>query len=702
MMGKTKEPPLNKDESKTTGKRVAEVDNPEKISHDTSADLNEDETAAFNKIMGEIDSQEEKKLSGSPKDTGTGEINEQELSEDESAAINQEIETVISENTTGAEAVDTEDSGDEALDEDQQRAFESIMAQIESDGLADADSAKETGEVSESEPADDFPAGLEKVVKKADADEDAGPDDSQNLDLTDDDSSHSSDDIEDILTAIALNDDQSHLPEAATDDSGSEKATVEASEKNLVDDDIVVHQKTDGGLEQPDLSPMATPAGQNGKAAEPDEMLLVKGPSVDPRSATEPIPARLKDRQKPEPLHEAGKPAVGRKKKAVLSSVIAILFLALGGYFCGIPQNMLASKPVTPDKDTGGRDTAVVDQSVLPKQKPEEVLQGPSDQSRLKRAAENLDRLRSQLIEKQAEIGELRVYYQAGIDAEIRSIADKVRNAGKGKIPFKSAIADPSISLGLSAIQRRDTYIKKLQTPLSVLVKSSEALLFFSRKAALLALMAGKTSDIDIDGFIKQTDEIRDMHGSELTRLNIDAVPASPRTLESIWQDVEMRMPMTAVKTDTLNRVTDTDNEAIWKNFCDGDFSQKDRLTVLSPEAADCLTAWKGKDLFLNALTDLSPDAARHLSAWEGDWLGLNSLTELSPEAAVHLSRWKGKRLSLNSLSSLSPRVVAILSDWQGDQIELINVKHMVHWENPNTRLFLSEDLKRKVDTIRK
>ena len=81
----------------------------------------------------------------------------------------------------------------------------------------------------------------------------------------------------------------------------------------------------------------------------------------------------------------------------------------------------------------------------------------------------------------------------------------------------------------------------------------------------------------------------------------------------------------------------------------------------------------------------------------------MNSLTELSPEAAVHLSRWKGKRLSLNGLSSLSPRVVAILSDWQGDQIELINVKHMVHWENPNTRLFLSEDLKRKVQhTIRK
>ena len=58
------------------------------------------------------------------------------------------------------------------------------MAQIESDGLADAGSVKETGDVSESEPADDFPAGLEKVMKEADADDDAGPDDAQHLELT--------------------------------------------------------------------------------------------------------------------------------------------------------------------------------------------------------------------------------------------------------------------------------------------------------------------------------------------------------------------------------------------------------------------------------------------------------------------------------------------------------------------------------------
>jgi hypothetical protein len=74
----------------------------------------------------------------------------------------------------------------------------------------------------------------------------------------------------------------------------------------------------------------------------------------------------------------------------------------------------------------------------------------------------------------------------------------------------------------------------------------------------------------------------------------------------------------------------------------------------------------------------------------------LNGLQELSPETAVHLARWKGKGLSLNGLSRLSPQVVAILSEWKGDQLELVNVKHMAYWENPKTRLFLSEDLERK------
>ncbi|MEE4111679.1 MAG: hypothetical protein V2I40_02615, partial [Desulfobacteraceae bacterium] len=547
-----------------------------------------------------------------------------DLIEKEAAAINHDMETNPGTKPFGAAPADSEKSGDDELDDDQQRAFEHILAQIESDGLADAGSVKETGDVPESHPAVDLPAGLEKVENEVDANDDARPDGTQHVELSDDESHPCSNDIEDILTAIAAGDDAAPVPEAASDDAGAQQAAVEASDREMVDDDIVAHQQADH-VPEPDVPPQTATASEHAREApEADERPRAKGPSVEPRSSIEPIPVRLNDRQHPEPLRETGKPAVGRQKKAVLASMIVVLLLALTGYVYRTTQTMRASTPVAPHADTGGRDAAVEVQSTLQGQKPAAVAHGPSDQSRLNTAAENMDRLRSQIIEKQTEIGKLRAYYQAGINAEIQGIAHKVGNAGNGKMPFESAIADPSISMGLSAIQRRDTYIKKLETPLSILVKSSEALLYFSRKAALLALMVGKTSGIDIDGFLKQTDEITTMHGSELARLNIDAVPAAPRTLASIWQDIEAHMSRTAATSGDEARVTDPDNAAIWKNICDGDFSQKHRLTRLSLEAARCLTAWKGKDLFLNALTDLSPDAARLLTAWEGDWLGLN------------------------------------------------------------------------------
>ena len=731
MIRHTKDPSLKKDESATTGNRLAENDNPEKSSHDTSKDLNEGELAAFRKIMDDIDGQEEEESNGTPKETGTGEKVQQALTEDEPAARHQEIETSSGQTPTGVNpdstqpaANDSEDGGEECLDEDQQRAFESIMGQIENDGLVHADSGKETDDASESGPVDDFPSESEKRIQEtipAEVDELQETESTESDDALTGDQQHAvesvmaqievddtetieenSHNFDDILTEIAISDDESHPAEAASDDSDSKPATVEAPEKSMVNDDIVVHKKADGGLEQTDPAPTPTPSGNNGKTVEPDESPLVKGPSGDPGSAKKPIPARLIDRQRPEPLREAANPAVGRSKKAILASLVAILFLALAGFFYGIPENMVESKPFPPDTDTSRRDTVVDAQASLQAHKPVDVVQDGSDVSRLKAAAENLDQLRNELIHKQAEIGELRAYYQAGIDAEIQRIADRVRSAGKGTIPLESAMADPSITLGLSAIQRRDFYVKKLETPVNFLVASSEELLFYSRKASLLALMAGKTSDIDIDGFIQQADEVRKLHRSGLAQLDIDLVPANPRALETIWQDIETRRTTTTVDTENDNRVTDTDNTTIWKNICGGDFSQKHQMTKLSPAAARCLTTWKGKDLFLNGLTDLSPDAARHLSAWEGDWLGLNGLRELSPEAAVYLSRWKGRGLSLNSLSRLSPRVVAILSDWQGDQIELINVKHMADWKNPKTRLFLSEDLKRKLSATRK
>jgi hypothetical protein len=373
-----------------------------------------------------------------------------------------------------------------------------------------------------------------------------------------------------------------------------------------------------------------------------------------------------------------------------------MVMLALVGYVYWRQGDIVKQKGPVPVMDTNLTDGAVAPQPIPPSPQPVTATQPASDQSRLKTAADNLDQLRNDLIEKQVEIEELRTYYQTGIDAQIQGIADTLRQAGKGKLSFKAAMADPQIRLGLSAIQRRDTYVKKLQTPLNTLFRNSEELLYFSRKAKLLSLMAETTSDIDIDNFIAQIDEVRRMHGMELAQLNIDAVEASSRPLESIWQDVVKGFPARPIKSKNKLTAAKSDNAAIWKQICDGDYTRIHKLTALSAEAARCLAAWKGKDLFLNGLTELPADTARQLALWEGDWLGLNGLAELSPESSMHLSRWKGKKLSLNGLSRLSPRVVAILSEWQGEQIEMVNVKHMAHWENTNTRLFLSEDLSRK------
>lgn len=391
-------------------------------------------------------------------------------------------------------------------------------------------------------------------------------------------------------------------------------------------------------------------------------------------------------------------PTVGTGiKRAMLASVVVTLLLAVAGYFYWNQTKPTDVEVVTaPSEVIEAAVPTVVPVTAAP------AVQGPSDQSRLETVAENLDRLRDELIAKQAEIEELRRYYQAGIDAEIQAIVDTLGQANRGPTPFTAAMADPHISLGLAAIQRRDTYLRKLESPINELLRDSEALLFFSRKAALLGLMAGKTSDIDVDGFIQQADEMMAGHRQALAQLNIDDVPASPLSMESIWQDIEKRLPAKALARKSGPAAAQSDNAAIWKAICNGDFSQNHKLTALSPEAAGCLAAWEGKDLFLNGLTELTPEAARQLAAWPGEWLGLNGLTQLSPEAAAHLAQWQGKGLSLNGLDRLSPRVVAILSEWQGDRIELVNVKHMAHWENSNTRLFLSEALQRKLNLTRK
>ena len=505
-------------------------------------------------------------------------------------------------------------------------------------------------------------------------------------------------DIDDILQEITSGDDTPLIAEPATD----ETAIDVGSDSDGHDGDIVARVKEDQFARSTDKIEISPPI-ENAPTPLPSEATAsANQPSTRQSAENRPTSDRSRTPRKPSPMSEVRKSDRKKKIKPFLASAVAILCLGTAGIFYGTFKSGIVSNASAPTTSNHHPEEMVQRAPAAQPQQPAAVDHQPSGQSRLQTTAEALNRLRNQIIAKQAEIEELRAYYQAGIDAEVKGIIDTVRQVGKGKIALDAALANPRINLGLSAIQRRHAYIQKLKAPTNTLLWNSEELFYLSRKAKLLILMAGKTSDIDIDGFIAQATDISNALTEAMTALNIDVVPASPLTLKSIWQDIEKRLPATRLESVNREKTSRTDNAVIWKKICEGDFSEKHKLTALSAEAARCLAAWKGKDLFLNGLSELSPEAARHLAMWEGDWLGLNGLTEISPEAAAHLSRWKGTGLSLNGLSRLSPRVVAILSEWQGGQIELINVKHMAHWENPNTRLFLSKDLSRQFNAARK
>ncbi len=622
--------------------------------------LDQDQQNAFESIMAQIEGPEPA-VQGSKSDKKAGDAPDLEPVADSSAELEKTVQL-----------------SEDALDGDQQKAFESIMAQIE-----DSDTR-------EMEPDPEKPAPTDPPALEVNKDQEPNSDERIKADA-DDDPQDISDDLDDILKEITSSEHKSPFTD-------SKPSNGHAQEKAIVDDDIVVSNTEARDSERQHSRHVPTSADNQGAPLEPQEKPLEKVPSGGLLSINKPAPDSLKTPQTFTPLREATKSTAGTKEKAILASTAAIVLLALTGYYYWSPTITGDSKALSNHTDTRPLAVVAATQPPTPQlQEPAAATQAPSDRSRLKTAADKLDRLRNKLLEKQAEIEELRVYYQAGIDAEIQAVIDTVQKTGKGILPLKAAMADPRLSLGLSAIQRRDTYIKRLATPLNTLISNSEELLYFSRRAGLLVLMADKTSDIDVDGFIKQADEMSDLYVNALAQLNIDTVPASPLELESIWQEIEKRISgIPPVKHKNDPTVAETNNAVIWNEICKGDFTRKDKLTALSPEASRCLATWKGKDLFLNSLDELSADAARPLADWEGDWLGLNGLQELSPDAAGHLSRWKGKKLSLNGLSHLSPRVVAILSEWQGEQIELIHVKHMAQWENPKTRLFLSEELSRK------
>ena len=378
----------------------------------------------------------------------------------------------------------------------------------------------------------------------------------------------------------------------------------------------------------------------------------------------------------------------GKNKRSlfiILSLAIVFLVACIIGFFIYEKKHKTPSEPPPSKQIDTHKPPAVIE-----KAKPAPLR--PID-DRLSKITE----LRNKLLIKQKDITALKEHYQNGIDKVENDLIRTIRQ--KNVTSYKLAINDQRIRLGLGTIQRRRAYIQQLNKPYKRLYEISEELLYLKRRTEIDIKMVGIIQGMDMDKLIERIDTAIPEYLAKTSKLSINIKSSKLIPLENIWKEIRNAKKNPKRKKELLSQENQKNRE-ISQEICNGNFDRKYELTELSPEAAECLSKWKGKDLFLTGLTSLSPKAAKKLSQWHGEWLSLNGLSKLSPEAAKYLSQWQGKWFSLNGLTELSPEVSKYLSQWNGNQIEMVSLKHMAEWEKSGGRLFIPKKFRKQIEQI--
>ncbi len=325
---------------------------------------------------------------------------------------------------------------------------------------------------------------------------------------------------------------------------------------------------------------------------------------------------------------------------------------------------------------------------------------------------ETIDAIRQSLQVKQAEIAKLKKEYEAGIEQSIIAIAEFA--ADKKIKSFKAAIAFPRIAFELRTIQRRRTYIRKLDAPYNRLLASNEALLYIKRLTEIDLAVAPFVGGLGTGRLLKRIDTEIDVHQLTSDKLLVEAGDTGAPELESLWRETLLKNQTKTAKGTPLKDRQGGDvmpveevklsNSEIWEQICNGRPDNKYRVTELSSEAAECLAKWKGKELFLNRLTTLTTMQAREIAAWKGEWIGLNGLTEMDQMTARALFKWKGKRLSLNGFTEFPPATAKYLAKWKGKQLELMGLEvlpgktaaYFSQWKKTGGKLYIPNKFYRR------
>jgi hypothetical protein len=651
---------------------------------DTEEELSDDQQAALDKIMGEINERKEAPAPQAAEETPSTDDPEKELSDDQQAAPDKNVGEINERDEAPAppaaeEALSTDDPEKE-LSDDQQAALDKIMGEINERKEAPAPQAAEetpSADDSEKELSEDQQAALDNIMAEINSSGQS----------TDSEQHQSSDEH------------QSAQPTTQNDPQESNLSIEEFNEEltNLLSDSE--GESADSEAEKQPKQP-ASPIPADEKDTDPQEQAapytMLKEVTVSANSSSSAGSKQIALGAWPRGIKKA------LHFSAAISVVIALIGLGAWAYrfinaepspnapeIAATSESMPmiepepAGAPMDNGESTPQAQAGAAAESQIPQESPFTLIR------------HDLEDARELLAAKKKELQDLKTYYQKGILEEQSKITSKAASAKL--IDYREATKNGQVQLALRSIQRRMIYRKKLDTPLNQIDAALEELLYWQRRTQLLELLSSGISGLPVSEFKQEVERIAQQHLEKSRKLSVENIKVSKPKLAAIWKELTgIQTGRRAVATGKTR--PDKKDLAIGKEICSENFEHLYLLTSISDEAAACLIRWSGKDLYLNGLTHLSPEAARSLAQWPGERLSLNGIRTLSAGSAKHLAQWPGKWLSLNGLTHLSSEATTYLAQWQGEQLEMVGLDSIGRWENYVTRLYLSEELRRKLE----
>ena len=322
------------------------------------------------------------------------------------------------------------------------------------------------------------------------------------------------------------------------------------------------------------------------------------------------------------------------------------------------------------------------------------------------------DRIRHLLSAKQQKIIELKSYYQKGIDAAEEAVRQMVADGGNGVMA--GILQDKEMVLTLQTIQRRKAYIAHLEEINVELETAGEELLFLKRQAVITSMLSPEAKNLDIESQAIHIHSMAQTHAVGIGNIVFEPSSDEPEPLHLIlekivtdtekpnWQEHEQKNKRLPFVKPVPVKTAETSSPV--SKSCQKEADQRHLLSDLTKRTAECLSAWKGKDMILNKVSSLTPSAASQLAQWEGRWLALNALDSISPETAKQLFSWEGDRLSLNGLKKISPEISRYIPSWKGKHLEVTGLDELpfevatdlAAWQKSGGTVWLPERLKGK------